>query len=150
MWEEVCINRLRYRNLEGRLHLDIPDFLEFFPSYKYHYQEVAENFLNRSKTGDVRHSAMTLVGIPFESCPDPPNVNEKELVTSSWSIHARHCCSLSAKGWRNSPEVSFRLMTMFRIHEPKSSRPKGHWRSESWIIMRGLFLQLIWNLGEKA
>ncbi|KAG5990184.1 hypothetical protein E4U52_004872 [Claviceps spartinae] len=63
------IDGLLRKELKGRMHYGIPDFLEkFFPSAKY--QEVAEKFLNRCKTGTGVESKFNDDTHRFETWPD--------------------------------------------------------------------------------
>ncbi|KAG6096893.1 hypothetical protein E4U30_001165 [Claviceps sp. LM220 group G6] len=63
------IDGLLRKELKGRMHDGIPDFLEtFFPSMKY--QEVAEQFLNRCKTGTGVESKFNDNIHRFETWPD--------------------------------------------------------------------------------
>ncbi|KAG6109720.1 hypothetical protein E4U14_003119, partial [Claviceps sp. LM454 group G7] len=63
------IDGLLRKELKGRMHYGIPDFLEtFFPSTKY--QEVAEQFLNRCKTGTGVESKFNDNIHRFETWPD--------------------------------------------------------------------------------
>ncbi|KAG6059779.1 hypothetical protein E4U32_003814 [Claviceps aff. humidiphila group G2b] len=63
------IDGLLRKELKGRMHYGIPDFLEtFFPSTKY--QEVAEQFLNRCKTGTGVESKFNDDTHRFETWPD--------------------------------------------------------------------------------
>ncbi|KAG5990188.1 hypothetical protein E4U52_004876 [Claviceps spartinae] len=63
------IDGLLRKELKGRMHYGIPDFLEtFFPSTKY--QEVAEKFLDQCKTGTGVESKFNDDTHRFESWPD--------------------------------------------------------------------------------